>query len=53
LLVSEQTVRNLASAGHLRAVTFKTRGAKWTLRFREEDVQAFIEENVRNGKAAG
>ena len=51
--VSEQTVRNLASAGCLRAVTFKTRGSQWTLRFREEDVQEFIQGNLREGRGAG
>ena len=48
--VSEQTVRNLASAGHLRAVTFKTRGDRWTLRFREQDIEEFLNANLREGR---
>jgi len=53
LNVSEQTVRNLARVGVLRAITFKSRGSKWTLRFRPGDVQAFIAGNLRDGRAGG
>jgi excisionase family DNA binding protein len=52
LVVSEQTVRNLARAGVLRAVTFKSCGSKWTVRFRAEDVEEFVTGNLRDGKAA-
>jgi excisionase family DNA binding protein len=51
--VSKQTVYNLAKAGALRAVIFKTRGDRWTYRFRQEDCEGFIESSLRDGKAAG
>jgi excisionase family DNA binding protein len=47
--VSKQTVYNLARAGVIRAVVFKSQGDRWTYRFRPEDVAAFIEGNLRDG----
>jgi excisionase family DNA binding protein len=49
--VSRQTIYNLAKAGALRAVIFKTRGDRWTYRFRHEDVDAFIGGHLREGRA--
>lgn len=48
--VSKQTIYNLSKAGSLRAVVFKSRGDRWTYRFRETDVQLFVDGNVRDGR---
>lgn len=48
---SEMTVYNLARAGELRAVVFKTQGTRWSYRFRDEDIEAFIKGHLREGKA--
>jgi len=44
--VSRQTVYNLVHAGELSAVSFNTRGARKTIRFRDEDVQVFVERHL-------
>ncbi len=49
---SDQNVVNLAKAGKLRAVVFKAGGDRWTYRFRAEDLEAFIQANLRDGKGA-
>lgn len=40
---------NLAKAGVIPHVAFKTRGDRMTIRFRTEDVSAFIEGNLQGG----
>ncbi|GAB4366811.1 MAG: hypothetical protein Kow00128_10600 [Deltaproteobacteria bacterium] len=47
LQTSRQTVYNLAKAGALPAIRFATKPGRETVRFREEDVTAFIERNRR------
>jgi hypothetical protein len=53
LLVSEMTVRNLAAAGAIKSVCFKSRGNRWTIRFRPQDIEEFLTGNLRSGKAVG
>jgi excisionase family DNA binding protein len=45
--VSKQSVYNLVTASLLRAVRFRTRGGRDTIRFRREDVSSFVEGNLR------
>jgi hypothetical protein len=47
------TVYALARSGALRAVVFKTQGTRWTYRFRDEDIEDFIQGHLREGKATG
>lgn len=47
---SEMTIYNLARSGELRAVVFKTRGTRWSYRFRDEDIEAFIQGHLREGR---
>ena len=51
--VTRSTIYNLAKSGALRAVVFKTRGDRWIYRFRPQDVEEFVNGNLREGKAAG
>lgn len=48
---SEQHVRALAWRGILPSVRFSTKPGKQTVRFREEDVQAFIRQHLNAGGA--
>lgn len=47
---SRQNVYNLAQRGVIRAVVFAAGGNRSTYRFREEDVQSFVEGHLRDGK---
>lgn len=49
--VTRSTIYNLARAGALRTVVFKTRGDRWTYRFRPDDVESFITGNLRDGRS--
>jgi excisionase family DNA binding protein len=51
--VTPMTVYALARSGALRAVVFKTQGIRWTYRFRDEDIEDFIQGHLREGKATG
>lgn len=45
--ISKMCVYNLARAGAIRSVTFKASGDRFTYRFREEDLAAFVESHLR------
>ena len=45
--ISRQGTYNLARSGAIRSVAFKSCGNRWTIRFRPEDVQEFIEKSLR------
>jgi hypothetical protein len=40
---STRNVYTLAKSGTLRSVLFKSRGHRWTIRFRTEDVEEFVQ----------
>jgi len=50
--VSRAGVYNLARSGILPHVAFKTRGDRFTIRFRAVDVDSFIQGHLRDGRAA-
>jgi len=46
---SAVNVYNLAKSGAIRSVLFKSRGQRWTIRFRPEDVEEFIQNHLTAG----
>ena len=47
---SNQNVYSLTKKGFIQAVLFKTRGDRWTYRYRQEDVDSFIKSNLSGGR---
>ncbi len=50
--VTPVTIYALARTGKLPAVVFGTTGGRQIVRFRPEDVDAFVRENLRGGQGA-
>lgn len=48
--VSRSGVYNLAASGIIKCVKFKTRGNRYTIRFREEDLKSFIAGHLCDGR---